>query len=545
MSTFNGIVAEFPEIRIDYFRRVPGTEPPLACFLSHVHSDHLQGLESFKAPFVYCSHATRQFLLKIEKKSQRMNFTHGILESRDRAYKHLHNVLRPLPLETPTIIELTPDQRIRVTLFDANHCPGAVMFLIEGDGKSILYTGDIRAEAWWVEAISRHASMIPYTNQLATLDRIYLDTTFAAKEQRFARFPSKRDGIVELLAKVKNYPEDTIFHFDPWTFGYEDVWIALSAALGTKIHVDRYRYELYMSLEPADGSRDAAPLRGFRVGHEHHDGCLTPDASCHIHSCERGTRCRTLENQRNIVHIVPIVSRSSDGTEINEKGAGGGMGDLKQEHGLEVDPASVERFMTICKKKTQDPSTLVKVHQLLQSTMPDSAGDSSLITDQRNLVLEGVQNFPDFLTKYGMSLEQLAIVFVQSIEASETAALNSSAELPVVITWSSATSMRALFGSKCSSDSFEHDEMMFRKYPSRRTALFQRPQEEQDPEVDSGMASLQSNADEALPAQSAVCQDEFRQQAYNAATGVSGASWASDIRLRSTAGSTCINEEEL
>ena len=51
---------------------------------------------------------------------------------------------RPIPLNTPTEIVLTPKQRIRVTLFDANHCPGAVMFLIEGDGKSILYTGDIR-----------------------------------------------------------------------------------------------------------------------------------------------------------------------------------------------------------------------------------------------------------------------------------------------------------------------------------------------------------------------------------------------------------------
>jgi Cft2 family RNA processing exonuclease len=53
---------------------------------------------------------------------------------------------RPIPLNTPTEIELTPRRRVRVTLLDANHCPGAVMFLIEGDGKAIIYSGDIRGE---------------------------------------------------------------------------------------------------------------------------------------------------------------------------------------------------------------------------------------------------------------------------------------------------------------------------------------------------------------------------------------------------------------
>ena len=77
MSTFKGIVAgmahvstfeaasllyasEFPQIRIDYFRHQPEHKAPLACFLSHVHSDHLMGLETFRAPFVYCSAATRE-----------------------------------------------------------------------------------------------------------------------------------------------------------------------------------------------------------------------------------------------------------------------------------------------------------------------------------------------------------------------------------------------------------------------------------------------------------------------------------------------------
>jgi len=35
---------------VDFFRYNPNHPRPLACFLSHVHSDHLAGLETLKAP---------------------------------------------------------------------------------------------------------------------------------------------------------------------------------------------------------------------------------------------------------------------------------------------------------------------------------------------------------------------------------------------------------------------------------------------------------------------------------------------------------------
>ena len=135
MSTFNGIVREFPEIRIDYFRSHPDRPPPKAYFLSHMHSDHIVGLEFVKGTFVYCTTTTRNILLKLEKYPHRINFAKGILESRKLHYHHLDTILRPLPLGTATEIELSPKSTIRVTLLDANHCPGAVMFLIEGNGK--------------------------------------------------------------------------------------------------------------------------------------------------------------------------------------------------------------------------------------------------------------------------------------------------------------------------------------------------------------------------------------------------------------------------
>jgi DNA cross-link repair 1C protein len=130
MSTFNGIVHEFPDIRIDFFRPWPDLRPPRACFLSHVHSDHLAGLATLKSPFVYCSAATREVLLRLEQYHCRINHAAGILETRQQTYKHLKNLLKPIPLDTPTTLELEPGNVLQVTLVDANHCVGAVMFCL-------------------------------------------------------------------------------------------------------------------------------------------------------------------------------------------------------------------------------------------------------------------------------------------------------------------------------------------------------------------------------------------------------------------------------
>lgn len=96
---------------------------------------------------VYCSAATREMLLCLERYPCRINYANGVLEARVQRYRHLkkllvggtrlaagrvyadiHIVQKPLPLETPTVLELEPGNQIQVTLFDANHCPGAVMF---------------------------------------------------------------------------------------------------------------------------------------------------------------------------------------------------------------------------------------------------------------------------------------------------------------------------------------------------------------------------------------------------------------------------------
>ncbi len=105
------------------------------------------------------------------------------------------------------------------------------MFLIEGDGRAILYTGDIRAEPWFVNALARNPCLIEYTSGLKMLDCIYLDTSFSED----IAFPTKAEGLAELLRKISKYPPTAEFHFAAWTFGYEEVWIALSRALRSQV----------------------------------------------------------------------------------------------------------------------------------------------------------------------------------------------------------------------------------------------------------------------------------------------------------------------
>ncbi|KAI0477882.1 beta-lactamase-like protein [Xylariaceae sp. FL0804] len=331
MSNFDGHVREFPEIRVDYFR-LPKTAPPvLACFLSHVHSDHLQGLLEFKGPFIYCSAATRAILLRLKTVASRLAFDKGIVENpRTQTYRHLEKLLRPIPLDTPTVLELQKGLSIRVTLLDANHCTGAVMFLFEGNGKAALYTGDIRSEPRMVSALTQNPCMLEYSLGSKTLDCIYLDTSVLNDYP----LPTKAEGLRELLEKVSKYPRDTVFHFHAWTYGYEEVWIALSKALDSKIHVDEYKMDVYNSLAPKAANQQGAQtaqnhlaaeapyLVGFTVGNKHHEGCLTRDEDVRIHSCEKGTRCSAMENGP-VVRIQPIITHHDKGRDVMEVGLDG------------------------------------------------------------------------------------------------------------------------------------------------------------------------------------------------------------------------------
>lgn len=81
--------------------------------------------------------------------------------------------------------------------------------------------------------------MIEYTSGLKTLDKVYLDTSFIGE----IAFQTKAEGLRELIDKVSKYPNTTKFYFSSWTYGYEQVWIALAKALNTRVSRNLLTYK--------------------------------------------------------------------------------------------------------------------------------------------------------------------------------------------------------------------------------------------------------------------------------------------------------------
>jgi DNA cross-link repair 1C protein len=486
MSTFDGCVKEFPRIRIDYFRADSSRPQPLACFLSHVHSDHTLGLETHKMPFVYCSAATRRLLLRMEKYPHRINFTKGILEARKQRYEHLGSVLRPLPIETSITLELTPKETIQVTLFEANHCPGAVMFLIQGDARAILYTGDIRAEPWWVNSIVQNPNLLPFVMGVKQLHCLYLDTTFASHHDRYRKFQTKAEGLQELITKVSQYPSDTLFYFRAWTLGYEQVWTTLSNLLSSSVHVDNYQLRLFSSIaeEKRAGftTSEVTQLIGFGFGNAYHPGCLSDDRDSRIHSCEPGSPCHAALKDQTVVWITPIISRLEDGTELEEIGAGGGGGDLYQTPEIEISNGfTMEALETICEDVVEDAATRTRIFEAFQAAKNSCSRRVSL----QGLEVDGdvelsLKQFARLVSKAedwkggqilpqdrGQRIEQQDVIrfpysrhssydelrhLVKSLHPTEVHACTVD-----LASWSVEVSMQSLFGDLCSGQVFHQD----------------------------------------------------------------------------------------
>lgn len=151
------------DIRVDAFSSVvSSTRVPALHLLTHTHSDHIVGLSSKSfASVIVCSHDAKEMLLRHEVYKEREFFETDVRAEKVKTFSHLkidpiangdwksspamgrdllvnlphlslvHSSLvqKPIPLNCPTTFELRGNETVTITLIDANHCPGAVMFV--------------------------------------------------------------------------------------------------------------------------------------------------------------------------------------------------------------------------------------------------------------------------------------------------------------------------------------------------------------------------------------------------------------------------------
>ena len=124
--------------------------------------------------------------------------------------------------------------------------------------------------------------------------------------------------------------------------------------------------------------KEAQALCGFDLGNKFIPGCLSQDEDCRIHSCEPGEPCsRFKENSGKMVWIIPIVTRTDDGSEVFDVGAGGGMGDLYQAPELEVpDKSTVEELDRFCREHIHDSEVLCRTRAALSAAL--ASGNKTL-----------------------------------------------------------------------------------------------------------------------------------------------------------------------
>ncbi|KAJ8546479.1 hypothetical protein K7X08_019062 [Anisodus acutangulus] len=143
------------------------------------------------------------------------------------------------PLELGTEYNL---KGIKVTLLDANHCPGAALIHFRlPNGQSYLHTGDFRA------------SKLMQSYPLLASQRInifYLDTTYCNPKYRF---PSKED-VLEFVVGVtrrylNNHPK-TIVVVGAYIIGKEHVYLAISKALGRYLTSQDGHYTSMLAFRP-------------------------------------------------------------------------------------------------------------------------------------------------------------------------------------------------------------------------------------------------------------------------------------------------------
>ncbi|XP_076909717.1 uncharacterized protein LOC143567097 [Bidens hawaiensis] len=180
--------------------------------LTHLHADHTVGLSPrWNRGPLFCSHLTaRLFHHKFP------GFDTSLIRTLRIGQWH----------------RLSTTKELHVMPIEANHCPGAVMYLFRGAFGITLYTGDFR---WEVESEITQMGKNMLLNALRNdrINTLYIDNTYCNPSYSF---PSREVAAQQVVNIINSHPEhDVIIGID--TLGKEDLLLYISKMLKVKIWV--------------------------------------------------------------------------------------------------------------------------------------------------------------------------------------------------------------------------------------------------------------------------------------------------------------------
>jgi len=164
---------------VDAFRGrfLQETQNPNACFiLTHYHGDHYQNLPKdgrYQGPAViHCTHVTAKLLREVHQIPTKF------IQPHDYESTFQFEIIRNHQHHQ----QQQQGSSAKITFFDANHCPGACIVLVQlPNGNAHLHTGDMRYD-------SKKFKSYPLLRDVVTnrkLDLVYLDTTYGHPKHDF------------------------------------------------------------------------------------------------------------------------------------------------------------------------------------------------------------------------------------------------------------------------------------------------------------------------------------------------------------------------
>ncbi|VDN06400.1 unnamed protein product [Thelazia callipaeda] len=258
-------------------------------FLSHCHSDHMQGLNSDqfyqlianKCSVLYCHRISivllnsdtcyRRLVVRIEIYIKMVK-EHIVVKDYNEKF-----IVSGSGTDTEQKM-LLPSSSASVTFLDAQHIPGSVIFYISGlicftriffefdCGLKLLYTGDYRLskDDW----IACETLKDPFSSSgFKRLDALYFDNTFCCKQ--FRKLPTPRQSCLLCVEMVRKWlQKDPINKVLLWCdryfkiekllrlarklsgkYGHELFLKAIWDELGIKCHVTMAKYRVYSSID--------------------------------------------------------------------------------------------------------------------------------------------------------------------------------------------------------------------------------------------------------------------------------------------------------